>query len=112
MATTPKRIVSGSQLTTSAATYYTCPTLTRCRIAAFTATNTSGSAATVTVYLVPSGDSAADTNIVAKAISLAASETKSISGAIGQVIESGGTLQALASAGTAIGIVVSGYEIT
>lgn len=112
MATTPKRLVDGSQLTTSAATYYTCPTLTRARIATFAATNTSGGAVTISVHLVPSAGSATDSNIVADEISLAAKETKSISGAIGQVLEAGGTIQALASANTAINIVVSGYEIT
>lgn len=112
MATLPKRLVSGSQLTTSAATYYTAPGNTRTRVATFTATNTSAGAETISVHLVPSGGSADDTNIVADEISLAAKETKSISGAIGHVLESGGTLQALASAGTAINIVASGYEIT
>lgn len=111
MATTPKRLVSGSQLTTSAATYYTTPTATRTRIAAFTATNTTGGAVTCTVHLVPSGGSADNTNKVADVVSLAANETKSITGAVGHVLEAAGTIQALASANTSINIVVSGYEI-
>jgi len=111
MATTPKRLVSGSQLTTSAATYYTTPAATRARIAAFTATNTTAGAVTMTVHLVPSGGSADNTNKVADAISLAANETKAITGAIGHVLEASGTIQALASANTSINIVVSGYEI-
>lgn len=111
MATTPKRLVSGSQLTTSAATYYTAPASTKTRISAFTATNTTAGAVTVTVYLVPSGGSADNTNKVADVVSLAANETKAITGAIGHVLEAAGTIQALASANTSINIVVSGYEI-
>ncbi len=111
MATTPKRLVSGSQLTTSVATYYTAPAATKARIAAFTATNTSAGAVTITVHLVASAGSASDANVVADAIPLAAGETKAITGAIGHVMEAGGTIQALASAATSISIVVSGYEI-
>jgi hypothetical protein len=111
MATTPKRLVSGSQLTTSAATYYTAATSTKTRISAFTATNTSAGAVTMTVHLVASGGSASASNKVADVVSLAANETKAIVGAIGHVIEAGGTIQALASANTSITIVVSGYEI-
>lgn len=111
MATTPKRLVSGSQLTNSVATYYTAPAATKARISAFTATNTTAGAVTITVYLVPSAGSATDSNIVADVIPLAAYESKAITGAIGHVIEAGGSIQALASANTSINIVVSGYEI-
>lgn len=113
MATTPKRFVSGSQLTTGTATYYTAPSNTKARITQCVITNTSAGAETAKVHLVPSGGSADDTNVVFddSVTSVAAGETKTITGAIGQVLEAGGTIQAIASAGTALTLVVSGYEI-
>jgi len=48
---------------------------------------------------------------VADVVSLAANETKAITGAIGHVLEAAGTIQALASSNAAINIVVSRYEI-
>ena len=110
MAVTPTRLVAGSQLTTSAATYYTADT--RARIDAMVLTNTSGGAVTATVHLVPSGGSAAASNCILSAKSLNAGESYVVPGAIGQWLESGGTIQALASAGTAITLVASGIEHT
>lgn len=112
MAITPKRLVSGSQLTAVAATYYTAPASTRARIDACALTNTTAGAVTATLHLVPSGGSAAVSNMVLSAKSLAAGETFIPPGAIGQWLEAGGTLQAMASAGAAITLVASGVEFT
>lgn len=111
MTTTPKRIVDGSQLTTSAATYYT-STGVKTRIDAMALTNTTASAATATVYLVPSGGSASASNCVLSAKSINAGDTYIVPGAIAQWLEAGGTLQALASANTTISIVASGVQFT
>lgn len=111
MAVTPKRLVSGSQLTTSAATYYTASGV-KTRIDSCTITNTSGGAVTATIHLVPSGGSASDSNKVLSAYSLAAGQTYVPPGIIGHWLEAGGTLQALASAGTSITLVASGVEFT
>jgi predicted phage tail protein len=108
---TAKRLVPGSQLTTSAATYYTAPAATTARITAFTITNTSAGAVTASVHLVPSAGTADDTNIIADVLPLSANQTQTLTAAIGHVIETGGTIQALASAGTSVNIVVSGVEI-
>lgn len=111
MAVTPKRLISGSQLTTSAATYYTA-TSVKARIDALVLTNTSAGAVTATVHLVPSGGSAGASNCILSARSLAAGESYVVPGALGQWLESGGTIQALASSATAITIVASGVEST
>lgn len=109
MAITPTRLVAGSQLTTSAATYYTA-TGVRTRIDACVLTNTSGSTATATVHLVPSGGSAAASNCVMSARSISAGGTVIVAGAIGQWLEDGGTIRALAGTGAAISLVSSGVE--
>src|SRR5688572_161067 len=105
MTTTAKRLVSGSQLTGSAATYYTAPSLTKARIQAAALTNTTGGAVACTVYLVPSGGSAGATNTFISARSIAAGETYPCPELINQVIEAGGTIQAL---GLNVTLAVSG----
>lgn len=112
MARTAKRLIAGSQLTTSAATYYTAPALTTTIIRKLSFTNTSGGAVTVTVYLITSGGSASASNTIVSARSLAAGETWSCADAEGQVLEPAGFIQALASAGTSITVIGSGIEIT
>lgn len=111
MAVTPTRLVAGSQLTTSAAVYYTA---TNCstRIDAITLTNTTAGAVTATVHLVASGGTATASNCVLSARSLAAGETLLVTGAIGQWLAAGGTIQALASAATSISLVASGVQYT
>lgn len=112
MATRNVRIIGGSQLTGSAATYYTAPANTRCVIKRLTLTNTSAGAVTATVHLVASGGTASDANTLTKTHSIAAAETWDCVSAEGHVLEPGGTVQALASAVTSITIIGSGVEIT
>lgn len=111
MAVTPKRLVDGSQLTTSAATYYT-STNCKTRIDAMALTNTTGGAITATVHLIPSGGSASASNTILSAQSIAAGATLIVPGAIGQWLEAGGFIQALASGATSISIVASGVQYT
>lgn len=111
MAIRPKRLVSGSQLTGSAATYYTATNVSA-RIDNCVLTNTTSGAVTATLHLVPSGGSASASNMILDAYSIAAHTSYVPPGIIGQWIESGGTLQALASAATSITMVVSGVEFT
>lgn len=111
MAITPKRLVNGSQLTNAVATYYTATNVST-RIDACALTNTTAGAVTATLHLVASGGSASASNRVLDAYSIAAGQTYVPPGVIGQWIEEGGTLQALASANTSISIVCSGVEFT
>lgn len=111
MAVNRKRLIDGSQLTTSAVTYYTAPANTTTQITVLALTNTTAGALTADVYLIPSGGSATDSNRVLSARSLAANETYIVTGAIGQVLAPAGFIQAKASAGTSINIVASGIEI-
>lgn len=106
----PKQLSAGAQLTTSAATYYTVPANTITTIAAMTLTNTTGTARTVTVYLVPSGGTAGDDNCILYQRVVPAGKSYNVAEAIGQTIPAGATIQALADANTAITIVASGYE--
>lgn len=103
--------VDGAQIANTATTYYTA-TNVQARIDACTLCNTTAGAITVTIYIVPSGGSAAASNTVLSSYSLAAGQTYVVSGAIGQWIEDGGTFKALASAATSVTLLLSVMEFT
>lgn len=108
----PKRLVDGAQLTAAAAVYYTAPANSLTTISAASVTNTTATARTVTVYLVPTGGTAGAGNVVCSGRVVAPGETFNVSGAIGQTLAAGGTLQALSDAATALTLVASGYVTT
>jgi hypothetical protein len=110
----PKQLVGNTQLTTSAVTYYTAGTNITTTIAAATVNNTSGTARTVTVHIIPSGGSATNSNqiISALVIPAAGAAPTTLPGLVGQVIAPGGFIQMLAEAATAITPLISGYETT
>jgi hypothetical protein len=111
MAVQAKRLVSGSLLTGSAATYYTASNVTT-RIDKMTATNTDTSARTITVYLVPNAGTAGDSNIIIDAKSILPGETYTCPEGVGHVVQNGGTIQALASTAGVVSFMSSGVEIT
>ena len=108
MANTPKRLVDGSVLTAVAATYFTAGANTRSIIRRMTLMNTTAGVVACAVYLVPSGGTAGASNEVAAPV-LAAGESRTITEAEGQVLEAGGTIQALGLGAT---LVASGVEVT
>ena len=108
MTTTAKRLVSGSQLTGSAATYYTAPTLTKAVIKSAQLTNTTAGAVACTVYLIPSGGTAGATNTFISARSIAVGETYNCPELVNAVLEAGGFIQSL---GLNVTLTVSGIEI-
>lgn len=103
--------VDGYQIPNPVGTAYTA-TNKQARIDALTLCNTTAGAITVTIYIVPSGGTAAATNTILSSYSVAAGETYVVYGAIGQWIEDGGTLQALASAATSVTLLLSVMEYT
>lgn len=108
---TLKNLVPGSQLTTGALTYYTATNLAA-SITNATITNTTGGAVTATVYIIPSGGTAGATNVKISARSIAAGETYLCPELIGADVMSGGIIQALASSGSALTLMISGLEVT
>lgn len=63
----------------------------------------------LTVYIVPSGDSASSANIVIDAFKLAAGQSYTPAGLINQVINSGASVQAMADAANVINTRASGF---
>lgn len=111
MAVTPKRLAS-AELTASTATYYTAGTGVKTRIDALTLTNNDVASRTVSIWLVPSGGTADDTNLVIKDKAINTGNSYRVVEAIGHWLEAGGTIQSSASAATAVTIVASGVEYT
>jgi hypothetical protein len=78
----------------------------------FTATNYSASAATISVNLVTSADTAGNQNLIVKTKTLAPSETYTFPEIVGQVLAPGGFISTIAGTATAINIRASGREVT
>ena len=93
------------RLTAAAAIIYTAPTNFRGTVKQLTATNTTATARTITVYRVPSGGSPSTTNTVisAETIPPSGNGNKSLADRFAnQVLNPGDTLQALCSAADAV----------
>ena len=114
-------IISGSlgQLTTSDAVYYTQPGSTanansnRTIIQTLTLTNTSASPVDVWVYVIPFGSSPGNAFLLGGSpITVAVGQSLNVVEAERKVLTAGGTIQARASADTAVSIMASGTEIT
>lgn len=111
MSVTVKNIIPRKQAEAAQTGQYTALNC-KCIIDKFTATNTSGVNASLSVNLIASGDVAGDGNLVVKVKTLAPGETYTFPELVGQTLESGGFISTLASAATSLTISASGREIT
>ena len=78
----------------------------------FTATNYSGSSATISVNLITATGTASYDNLIVKQRTLAASETYIFPELVGQILPSGGFISTIAGTASAINMRVSGREIS
>ncbi len=78
----------------------------------FTATNYSGSTATISVNLVTGAGSAGNDNLIVKTKSLQPAETYTFPEIVGAALSSSGFISTIASASSAINIRANGREIT
>ncbi len=111
MTVTPKVLIAAKQAEATQTTQYTSTGL-KTIIDKFTATNTSGSAATISVNIVTSAGSAGDSNLITKTKSLAAAEVYTFPEIVGQCLEAGDFISTIASAATSITIRSNGRQIT
>ncbi len=111
MAIVPKQLVAPQQLTNAAATYITGVTI-KTRIDKVTLCNPTGTARTVTIYIIPVGQAAGDAYTLTKAYAIPGNTTWNCPDLVGQIMAAGDFLQALASANTAITMMISGTEIS
>ena len=102
----PAKFAEGTQVTQYTATGVTAI------IDKFTATNISGSAATISVNLVTVAGSAGNTNLITKTKTLQASEVYTFPELVGQVLGISDFISTIAGTASAINIRVSGREVT
>jgi len=78
----------------------------------FTATNYSAAAATISVNLVTSADTAGNQNLIVKTKTLQPGESYTFPELVGHVLASNGFISTLAGTASAINMRVSGREVT
>jgi hypothetical protein len=106
-----KVLVESVQLTTAAVVYYSTSIKVQAVITQATVSNPTAGAATATVYLVPPGASPGAANAIIWQQSIAAGATVRLYPMVNHVLVSAGSsIQALASAATALTFRCSGYE--
>lgn len=111
MSNTIKQLNAGSTVPgTSAASIYTVPASTTGVVQTITLCNTTASAATITLYRVPSGGTAGASNMVMNAYSVTAGNTVILDN-LRWSLPASSTLQALQGTASAIAIYVDGVEV-
>jgi hypothetical protein len=78
----------------------------------FTATNYSGTAATISVNLVTAADTAGNQNLITKTKTLQPSEVYTFPELVGQVLMASGFISTIAGTASAINIRASGREVS
>ena len=111
MAVTVKVLIPAKIAESSQTTQYTASGL-KAIIDKFTATNYSASAATISVNLVTSADTAGNQNLIIKNKTLQAGETYTFPEIAGASLDAGGFISTIAGTATAINIRASGREVS
>lgn len=112
MTVTAKCLLEAKYAENAETTQYTAPTGTRTIVDKCTATNVTGSPATLTWRLVPSGGSAGASNTITYTKTVAAGVTETFPEMVGQALNTGDSVSSLASAATTLVIRLSGREVT
>lgn len=107
---TYKTFVKGKALSTTTASYYVASTTAIVHKVTFT--NTDTSPRTVTLYYVPSAGTAGASNIIVSGATIFPNESWSPPDAVGHTLETGASIQAKISSGTAVNMYVSGVEVS
>lgn len=110
MSVSPTSLIDTQYLPNIAGTIYTASTTTL--VTAANVTNSSAAIASFSLHLVPSGGSASGANQIIDTKRLAVNESYQMPELQGQALTPGDTIQAVASAASAINIKVTGVEFT
>ena len=106
-----KNIVPAKTVENTQTTQYTASNVVTI-IDKFTATNYSGTAATISVNLVTTAGSAGNSNLITKTKTLQPSEVYTFPELVGQVLNNGDFISTIAGTASAINMRVSGREVT
>lgn len=105
-----REIIEGQQIPNANTTLYTSPASVWTRIESVSVANPTGSPATYSLWLVASGGSAGNTNVLTSAQSVLAGQTIDDQHMIGKVLNPGDFIVGYASAGTTLTIHASGIQ--
>ena len=111
MTITVKVLIPAKTAENTQTTQYTASGLTTI-IDKFTATNHNTAAATISVNLVTSADTAGNQNLIVKTKTLQPAETYTFPELVGQVLMAGGFISTIAGTASAINIRASGREVS
>lgn len=111
MAVTVTVIIPAKTAENTQTTQYTSTGLTTI-IDKFTATNYSALAATLSVNLVTSGDTAGNQNLIVKTKTLQAGETYTFPELVGHALAAGGFISTIAGTASALNIRATGRTVT
>ena len=112
MTVTAKTLLQAAQLPSSETAQYTVPSNTRAIIDKMTVTNPTGGAVTFTIKLVAAGGTAATTNTVISAQSVAAGTAYLCPEVVGHILNPSDFISALASAAASLVLRISGREVS
>ena len=102
---------TGEYVADSNTLIYEVPSSTRTIIDKFTANNASGASATLTVYLVPNGQSVGAQYMILDGVSIADAGNLDITQAKNHVLETGGRIYCISGTNNAISVRVSGRQV-
>lgn len=108
MALTQKRLIGPAVLSNTTTDQYTVPSNTTTVFKQIIFANKTASAVTVTLRLIPTGESESNTHDIFSAVTINANETMSF--ACSLVMITGDKIKSFASANSAVNITASGYE--
>jgi len=109
---TPKSLTGIILTPVGATTYYTCPVNTKAIGTKLTLLNYSAGAETITPYLVESGGTAGNSNMIEKTKTIGTGETIDLSSIVNHVMLPGDTLQIACSTVSTVSMKFSYYEVT
>lgn len=112
MAVTVTVLIPAKLAENAQTTQYTVPAGITTIIDKFTATNVSGSSATISVNLVTGGDTPGDQNLITKTKSLSAGEVYTFSEIVGQALATASYISTIVSAANSITIRSNGRQIS
>lgn len=103
-----KILASGQVPNTSATAVYTVPAASAVKVASAVLSNITASAVTVTVAVVPSGQSLDGTRTIMPAYSLDPGDSTTLTELVGALLDTGAFISVTASSGAAINYLITG----
>lgn len=107
----PKRLIDGVEIGNTSTLIYTAPSNTTVVIKSASICETTNAAITVDMWIVESGGSAADANLLYNDLAVSAKATIDLSSLVNKVLQAGDMIYAQASTASALTLHISGSTV-